>query len=103
MSRPDDLATLVRDAAPRPSEEFLERLDGRVAERFGKPQRPARTWLGWPRWQLAGGLAAACALTVVVAVAVSGGGNGDSSSSSSVVARPPQTHDTTSTAPGGDA
>src|SRR4051812_7223912 len=111
MSRPDpdtDLATLVRDAAPRPSAEFLESLDARVAERFDAPERPRRRWLGWPRWQLAGGLAAACTLTVAVAVAVSGGGGGDdnaSSSSAELAARPAQTqaHETTTNAAGGDA
>src|SRR4051812_15596112 len=80
MSRPDpdtDLATLVRDAAPRPSEEFLERLDGRVAERFDAPERPRRQWIaGWPKWRIAGGLAAACAAGAIVVVAV--GGSSDS-------------------------
>src|SRR3954467_4677954 len=75
MSRPDDLATLVRDAAPRPSDEFLERLDGRVAERFGKPERPRRAW---PKWRIAGGLAAACAAGAIVVVAVGGGGGTES-------------------------
>src|SRR3954454_23110960 len=94
MSRPDpdtDLATLVRDAAPRPSAEFRERLDARVAERFDVPERPRRAWLGWPRWQLAGGLAAGCTLAGVVAIALSGSHGGDSDSASSVAARQAQT------------
>src|SRR3954451_5537696 len=52
MSRPDpdtELAMLVRDAAPRPSAEFLEGLDGRAGERFRKPERERRAWLSWPR------------------------------------------------------
>src|SRR3954462_15586189 len=54
MSKPDDLATLVRDAAPRPSEEFLESLDARVAERFGKPERERRPRIAaWPKWRIA--------------------------------------------------
>src|SRR5690349_11179312 len=78
MSRPDDLATLVRDAAPRPSAEFLEGLDGRVAERFGKPERPRRfAPATWPKWRIAGGLAAACAAGAIVVVAVGGNGGGD--------------------------
>jgi hypothetical protein len=72
MSRPDpdaDLATLVRDAAPRPSPEFVDRLDTRVAERFGAPARPRRAWR-LPRRRLAGGLAAACLLAAIAVVAI---------------------------------
>src|SRR3954465_6912730 len=74
MSRPDDLATLIRAPPPRPSDEFLGRLDGRVAERFGRPERPRRAW---PKWRIAGGLAAACAAGAIVVVAVSDGGGSD--------------------------
>src|SRR3954469_23658888 len=93
MSKPDDLATLVRDAAPRPSEEFLESLDARVAERFGKPERERRPWIAaWPKWRIAGGLVAACAAGAIVVVAAgSGGSSGGSDSASSVAARPAQT------------
>src|SRR4051794_33476446 len=78
MSRPDDqLATLVRDAAPRPSDEFLERLDARVAERFGKPEGPRRAWSARAKWRLAGGLAAACAAGAAVVVVATGGRTGD--------------------------
>src|SRR5689334_1679060 len=86
MSRPEDLATLVRDAAPRPSDEFLERLDARVEERFGKPERPRRSWIpvAWPKWRIAGGLAAACAAGAIVVVAAGSGGGSDSSSSPSL-------------------
>src|SRR4051794_2102209 len=80
MSRPDDLETLVRDAAPRPRPEFLESLDARVGERFGAPERPHRAW---PRGRLGAGLAAAGALAAVVVVAVAGSGTHDSTSRSS--------------------
>src|SRR4051794_40485290 len=90
MSKRDpdtELATLVRDAAPRPSAEFLEDLDARVGERFGAPGRPRRAWTAWPKWRIAGGLAAACAAGAIVVVAVGGGGGsggGDAVNLSSV-------------------
>ena len=93
MSRPDELATLVRDAAPRPSEEFLEGLDARVAERFGKPERERRFALpAWPKWRIAGGLAAACAAGAIVVVAAGSGGGESSPSGGKVpLAARPQT------------
>src|SRR4051812_19557233 len=98
MSRPDDLATMVRDAAPRPDAEFLERLDARVAERFGAPERPRRAW---PRWRIAGGLAAAGAAAVIAVVVVGGderSGTGSPSPQHALSAEPSTTAGTPSEA-----
>src|SRR4051812_2090676 len=78
MSRPDpdtELAMLVRDAAPRPSAEFLEELDARVGERFGRPARERRAWLSWPRLVPALGACAVLIAVVAIAVGQSGGGS----------------------------
>ena len=108
MSRPEDLATLVRDAAPRPSGEFLESLDARVAERFGRPERERRMprIAAWPKRRIAGGLAAACAAGAIVVVAVggsSGGGDAVDALSSSGPARTQTQPAQPSTAAGGAA
>src|SRR4051794_17161849 len=81
MSRPDpdtELAMLVRDAAPRPSAEFLEGLDTRVGERFGRPARERRAWLSWPRLVPALGACAVLIAVVAIAVGQSGGGSDES-------------------------
>jgi hypothetical protein len=71
----DELETLVRDAAPRPSAEFILELDERVAKRFERP--PKRRW--WQGIPMAPALATACALVVavVVGLAVSGGSSNE--------------------------
>src|SRR4051812_37915722 len=86
MSRPDpdtELAMLVRDAAPRPSEEFREGLDARVAERFGAPERPRRAWLTWQRLVPAFGACALLIAVVAIAVGQSGSGSDENASSAS--------------------
>jgi hypothetical protein len=69
----DDLETLVRDAAPRPSAEFILELDERVAKRFEKP--PKRRW--WQGIPMAPALATACALLIAVPVGVFVLGSGE--------------------------
>src|SRR5687768_14859710 len=76
MSRPelDELEELVRDAAPRPSAEFILELDERVAQRFPRPAK--RRW--WHAVPLRPALATACALVIAVpvgVVALDGGGD----------------------------
>lgn len=74
-----DLLDELRAMAPRPSAEFAATLDGRVAERFGEPERPAaaprRRRFSWPRMPqlLAGSLASAFVAVIVVVAIVSRG------------------------------
>ncbi len=80
-----ELALILRDEAPRPSDTFAARLDERVERRFARPA-PAARGTGLRRWlggSLAGLAAAAAATAIVVVVANSPGGSVNSSAESS--------------------
>jgi hypothetical protein len=82
-----DLLDELRAMAPRPSAEFASELDGRVAGRFGEPERPAPAPRRRRRWSLpllTGSLASAAVAVVVVVVVLAGGGGSGSDSSTAV-------------------
>ncbi len=88
-----ELALILAADKPVPGEEFAAGLDERVARRFARPARPARSRGRWTRgwwYGSAAGLAGAIAAIVVVVVLAGhgGGGPGVAATSSAAASSP---------------